>query len=130
MTIEQAREYRPPWVRTYCPVHGSKPSLPHDLARFPQARNSYSCEPCQHGDHVACQPTIHMVGYSQPCTCHQTSPAEHADAVREARREQVAKAVYAVAEGQVGFWLPTEDGTPNAAAYAIADALWDAHLTR
>lgn len=103
----------PHWadLDSYCPVHGDKDTVTHDLARFPQALNSYACDPCQHGDHVGCQGEIRMPDWSNKCVCVETSPHAHSEVKREAKRETLAAVIEAVLID------------PDHTAFDIADAL-------
>lgn len=132
LTAEQAVAHEPHWsaVNPYCPTHGNRTAGEHDLDLFPQALNSYSCQSCQHGDHLHCQPTIVYPDWRHDCSCHRAAAAAHVAVQRAAKRDELARVVYAAADGQTQFWLPTVDGTPNQASYAIADALLDGHHAR
>ena len=129
-TLKEAAEIAPAWARAYCIVHGRATPKPHDMATFPQAGSSYSCDPCKNGDHVRCQERIVDISWSNDCSCLTAAKDAHLAAKHEAKRNALAEAIYAVADGQIQFWLPTTDGTPNSASYAIADALIERHLAR
>ena len=129
-TLKEAAEIAPVWARAYCLVHGRETPRPHDMATFPQAQSSYSCDPCKNGDHARCQETVILTDWRHECTCHENSKDAHAAVKLDAKRTALAKVIYATGQDQIQFWLPTTDGTPNSASYAIADALIERHLAR
>ena len=54
-----------------------------------------------------------------PCaTCTYAPPTTDAG-----RRDRLAALIYAEGQDAVHWWMPTVDGSPNAASYAIADAI-------
>lgn len=53
---------------------------PEELELFPQAVNSYSCDPCRSGTHNECNFRITAAQgdvWSAPCTCFDTAKNEH-----------------------------------------------------
>lgn len=131
-TTESDGRIVPHWadLDRYCPRHGTRQAVPHDMVRFPRALDSYACDPCRHGDHVGCSHEIRLPDWSHPCSCYQASLDEHVASARLAKREALAEAIYAEGADQHDFWLTTIDGTPNSASYAIADALIEKRLAR
>lgn len=125
-TIAEAAAYDPPWVRPYCLAHGDQAPAVNDLARFPRALDSYSCDECRNGVHVRCRGEVRLPDWSCPCTCAQASPDAHAEARHEAKRTALAAVIEeALADSA---WVDALIGSAHDAALDVADALIDKRL--
>ena len=105
----------------YCPSHGSKTAVPHDLTMFPAALNSYACDPCQHGDHVGCQREIRLPDWSAHCACEGVAQEAHALVARDAKRTAVAAAIETALDGSV--FIDDLVGSVSLASQEIAEVL-------
>lgn len=105
----------------YCPSHGSKTAVPHDLVRFPQALNSYACDPCQHGDHVGCTHEIRLPDWSAHCACEGVAQEAHAEVAHAAKKAALAEVIENVIENTT--WFEEFTGSAQYAALEIAETL-------
>lgn len=112
----------------YCPSHGSKTAVAHDLETFPGALNSYACDPCQHGDHLNCQHEIRLPDWSAHCACEGIAQEAHTQVAHDAKRTAVADAIETTLTSSV--FIHDIDGSTVLASQEIAEALMDKGLIR